>query len=127
MTGADGADVLRVLVVSVAGLTIGLAGYIAVSYTRSYIAIEPVRRMMRWGPLQVAALAVAHAAYTAYAAHTIVELTGTPLSWESPYLAATNVVSMIALLGIARRERNRIASARRAAQLGYPRRRAEDR
>lgn len=124
--GLDGLDALRVFVVSMAGLTIGLAAYIAVTYVRTYVDLGHAGHARRWAPLHVAGFAVAHCMYALYGAGVLVERIGTPLTWGTPYLVAANLLSAVVLLVAARREHARIVAARRADELGHPLRRRDD-
>lgn len=117
------ADVIRIFVISGAGLTIGLACYIAVSYLRASADVDADRR---WAPLTVVALAISHVMYTSYGAVTIIERLGDPVSYHSPYLGSAAALSCSALFVAARDTRRRIIGAKRAAELGYPQRRADD-
>lgn len=120
-------DVGRILVISGAGLTIGLAFYIACVYLRAYGELPPARQMARWGPLQLVGSAIVHSAYTAFGAMIVMDRLGDGLSFDTPFLGALNALSAAVLLTAARKERRRVKAARRASILGAPLRRVDDR
>lgn len=121
----DAVDAVRALIVSLAGLTIGLALYIAGAYVRSYVALTH-DAARRWAPVHVAGFALAHIMYTGYGALVVIERVAAPLSWAPPYLVVANLLSATVLLFAARRERRRIVAAKVAERMGHPLRRRDD-
>lgn len=118
-------DVARILIISMAGLTIGLAAYIGVAYLRTYVDLPTEYR--RWGPIEVVGIAISHVMYTSYAAIVIVDFIGHPgLTWETPYLVVAMLLSFSVLVYTARKERRRLAAWQEARAAGHPLRRATD-
>lgn len=118
-------DVARILIISMAGLTIGLAAYIGVVYLRTYVDLPVEYR--RWGPLEVVGIAISHVMYTVFATLVITDFIGHPdVTWETPYLAVAMVLSFGVLVFTARKERRRWAAWRAAKAAGHPLRRATD-
>lgn len=114
-------DVIRLLLISQAGLTIGLAFLITATHLGLWFSMDATRRGRL--PVQVAAVALSHAMLVFYAATTVAERLGEPLSWRTPFLVAAMVISDVALIAIIRVERARIRSRRR---VGHPLRRVDD-
>lgn len=119
-------DVLRILIASLTGLTIGLAAYICWSYARTAADMAPDPR--RWAPLQVAGFALSHCMYASYGALRIIERIGaTAVTFETPFVLMASSLSVSVLLLAAFKERQRQRAFRRAKSQGrVPCRRAED-
>lgn len=92
-------DVIRVVLISQAGLTYGIVVLLLVSYLKA---------TRGWPPVHTVLLALSHSAFFAYAVMDIIaRIGGGAFTWHTPFLIGTMIISDVALVVLLVRERTR--------------------
>lgn len=112
-------DSIRLLIVSLAGLSIGFVVLVAATYFVVWWKTHPRRGLL---PVQVFLISVAHSVLLAYIARDIAERYRDALSWREPLLLFALVVNVIGLVTATTFQRIRLRHIRQ----DHPRRRVDD-
>lgn len=112
-------DSVRLLAVSLAGLSIGFVVLVACTYFWVWWKTKPRRGLL---PAQVFLISVSHTVFLGYIARDLTDRYRDALSWREPLLLFALVVNVIGLVAAVTFQRLRI----RHIRSDHPRRRVDD-
>lgn len=112
-------DVVRLLLISQAGLTLGFVVVIGFAYFAVWRVTAPRRGLL---PVHVVAISVAHSMLVLYATVDLYGRLGARSSWQTPFLLVALAFSDAALITMLTFQRARI----RHIRSDHPRRRVDD-
>lgn len=112
-------DIVRLLLISQAGLTLGFVVVIGFAYLAVWRTTAPRRGLL---PIHVVCISIAHSMLVLYATVDLYARLGARSSWQTPFLLVALAISDVALITMLTFQRIRI----RHIRTDHPRRRIDD-